>query len=71
MSELNATQIQKGKTYRVTLEDCCISGEFTAKVVSIIRDGDYIERIAFNNGVILTEVQAVYFTEIEDTNGIF
>lgn len=63
--QLSVNQIQKGKTYKVVLEDCCINGEFTAKVTSILRDGDYIERIAFSNGVILTEAHAVYFEEVE------
>jgi hypothetical protein len=36
-----------GKTYLVTIDDCCVWGEFTSKLIDINEDENYI----FENGV--------------------
>ena len=44
-----------GKTYRVKINDCCVKGEFTSKLISAKVDVEEDEtEMKFENGVVLT-----------------
>jgi hypothetical protein len=45
-----------GREYKVTIDDCCVKGEFTAVLTWLVRseEGETIDEIRFQNGVELT-----------------
>jgi len=65
--------LQIGTTYKVTMEDCCINGEFTAKflgwrledgtIVDTTVDADYA---AWDNGVLIGPLWGAW--HCDDTN---
>jgi hypothetical protein len=62
--EIDKGKIGLNETYKVSLDDCCVKGEFTSKITLIKRDDEepeYLERVEFSNGVTLTEFNAVKF----------
>lgn len=48
--------IEVSKTYKVKLDDCCIQGYFTSKLIKIVEPKDeYSDREwHFENGVVIT-----------------
>ncbi len=63
--------LQVGKTYVVTMDDCCIEGTFMAKLTVLSWDSDgpddihNIEEMRFNNGIVLTRAVGCVFEKIE------
>jgi hypothetical protein len=66
-------EFQTGKTYRVKLRDCCIEGEFTARLAAIVihpdpddpqDDGMEYCDLVFTNGVTLTQHWGCRFEEV-------
>lgn len=61
-----------GERYRAELQDCCIAGKFTARLVSISKDLEeddefaYVTRLEFDNGVVLDEFMQVGFVPVPD-----
>lgn len=59
-----------GKTYKVSMNDCCVEGTFTAKLIGIERDDDTdfddwgATRLHFGNGVRLDVFAQVTFDEV-------
>lgn len=53
------TEPEVGKVYRVTLEDCCIGGEFQSRLTFRDEDG-----MVFENGVTLHEWNGCEFEEL-------
>jgi hypothetical protein len=58
-------ELQVGKTYEVILQDCCIEGNFTSKLIKI----DEEDRIYFENGVELNSTRwGCSFEEVENND---
>jgi len=56
-------------TYKITMNDCCVYGKFTAKLVHICWQADetgkfFPYELIFDNGVSLTEWMGCEFEEI-------
>lgn len=60
-----------GSTYKVVINDCCVKGEFTSKLVNTILDEiepeeDDVRGLVFENGVTLTVIWGTEIKEIKD-----
>lgn len=56
-----------GSTYKVQIDDCCVKGDFTSKLVGTIieeEDPEEVTGLIFENGVTLTLIWGTSFTEI-------
>lgn len=61
MSVLAAPRV--GQRYRVTFQDCCVSGSFEATVSRVEADDEFVYELAFDNGVVLTNTAAAKLEE--------
>ncbi len=53
-----------GRVYRVRLDDCCVQGEFFARLMD-----DTDDTFAFDNGVVLTVTSGVILTDVTTVEG--
>jgi hypothetical protein len=63
---VNEVDLKPGLLYKVTFDDCCVSGEFTSKFVGEV-EGD----LTFENGVKLWQSYACNYEEIETEDNPF
>jgi hypothetical protein len=67
---MEAEDLKEGKHYRISWDDCCTAGHFTAKVARIEHTKDgfppeiSVEAIVFDNGVTLNN--PLYGVEFEE-----
>lgn len=62
MNPISVLELQAGRAYKVTLDDCCIQGTFTAMLSRIEKASDgWPIKLAFINGVTLTGYSGVKF----------
>jgi hypothetical protein len=68
-----------GKTYKVSIDDCCVEGEFTSKLVEVfsydddeniipVTEIEYGVALIFENGVKLVAMNGVSLKELEEEN---
>lgn len=59
-------KLLQGDAYEVRIEDCCVSGEFIARIKSVTRDEDGdIEELEFSNGVKLWNTTGISVKRVE------
>lgn len=67
---MNSEHLNVGTRYDVAMEDCCVAGRFTA-ILTVKRyddkEPDFLAELVFDNGVHLTDDNAVKFTECADS----
>lgn len=56
-------ELEVGKVYKVYMNDCCVVGSFTAKLIEKI-DEDIDSKLWFENGVYLACIGGCEFREV-------
>lgn len=65
----NPGDVEVGRRYRVSFDDCCVAGSFEAGALLVKADNEFVYVVNFDNGVKLTQLNGVEFQEIHESAG--
>lgn len=51
---MSIDDVEIGKRYKISFDDCCVQGFFTASVLSIEVIEDFVSSVTFDNGVTIS-----------------